>query len=431
MTALARAGERVRPGHLVFLANFALAKAAVYVIPLLLAAVSSDLLYGRIELGLAIGLQASALVLGASLSGITQLYLVRGERGFGNLLILLTLIPTSALLLAGVATWLAGGSALTVLVIATMSATVFQNTASTWFRIRGQRNHTAWADGASLLIVGAAALVAVLVAGRDAVEPAAALLLGATAILTAASTAAWLQRGRSDGGMIDRVRRSTMVGFPMMIAGIFAIWIGVEGRILIGVLSATDLAAYSLAFRIGGLTLGLHQLATTAMFPKLYASRVRPGDRLLSALLTGVLGFSILLLLVAPHLPGFIHFSALSGNALVKFQSLIAPAVFQTFFWISFALLQSRINRFGVAKRSIIPIMLVTAAGIGGIFLTARTISNDVRLISWLIAAHAAAYFLVAHFILYQRGIPHVRTAIVAATGGLLLAGISAVEALW
>jgi O-antigen/teichoic acid export membrane protein len=416
---VAEMASRLRPAHLLFLVNFGIAKAVVYLIPLLLAALVSERLYGTIELGLAIGLQAGALLLGATLAGVTQLFLVRRERGFGVPLILLNFLPNAALLVAGAALWLAGASLEAVLIVAVIGATVLQNTASTWFRMHGERNRTAWADGASLLISGAGALLAVAVAGPDALGTASAFLMAATGVI-AAGGGALLWRHRA-AGTIQRLRRATILGLPMMVAGVFSIWIGVGGRILVGLVGAADLAAYSVAFRIAGLALGLHQLATTAMYPQLYASRVRSGDPLLAIFLAAVLAVSIGLAVAGPLIPDFIHFSALGRRGTELYRALVPVTVLHTFFWIGFALLQMRINRFGAAKASILPLISVTLLGIGIILLAAFTISNDVRFVAWLIAAHAAAYFLTANLILLRRRVPHVRTGLVGLAGGAVL----------
>jgi hypothetical protein len=416
---VAEMASRLRPAHLLFLVNFGIAKAVVYLIPLLLAALASERLYGTIELGLAIGLQAGALLLGATLAGVTQLFLVQRERGFGVPLILLNFLPNAALLIAGAALWLAGASLEAVLIVAVIGATVLQNTASTWFRMHGERNRTAWADGASLLVAGAAALLAVALAGRDALGTASAFLLAATGLI-AAGSGALLWRYRASG-TIQRLRRATILGLPMMVAGVFSIWIGVGGRILVGLVGAADLAPYSVAFRIAGLTLGLHQLATTAMYPQLYASRVRSGDPLLAMFLAAVLAVSIGLAVAGPLIPDFIHFSALDRRGTELYRALVPITVLHTFFWIGFALLQMRINRFGAAKASILPLISVTLLGIGIILLAAFTISSDVRFVAWLIAAHAAAYFLTANLILLRRRVPHVRTGLVGLIGGGVL----------
>jgi len=421
-----RSAVRTHAGHLFFLVNFTIAKAVVYVAPLALAALASAQLYGGVELALAIGLQTCAIVLGAPLAGITQSYLIRGDRAVGDLLLLLTF--ASALLLAGLAalTWLFGASDMVFLVVSLLSVTVLQNTASTWFRMRGERNRTAWADSVSVVIAGLVVLGIVAVFGPSATRPAAfafTLLTGLTALL---SGLALLRRHAPN--LRGRLRLVTRIGLPMMVAGMFSIWLGVGGRILIGFTSPASLAAYSLAFRISGLALGVHHLATTAAFPALYATRTKQADRLLSLFMLGVLAVSIGLAVAGPFAIDLMHFSALGTEERPMFRALVPLTSLQTYFWIGFALLQFRINRSNAAKASIVPILIVTVVGIGAILLVARFVSNDARLICALISLHAACYFAVAWLILAKKRLPHRFLGLTGLGGGVVLGTIAALS---
>ncbi|HYI49035.1 MAG TPA: hypothetical protein VEX35_11290 [Allosphingosinicella sp.] len=419
---------RGRGRHLLFLANFTIAKAAAYVMPLLLAALASAQLYGGIELALAIGLQACAVLLGAPLAGITQVYLIRGDRAVGDLLLLLTFASALALSVLTGLLWLVRAEALVVLTVSVLCVTVIQNVASTWFRMRGERNRTAWGDGASLMIAGAVVSGVVLGTGADATGSATLVFALFTAFVALVSGVALL-RHRAPG-LRARLTRASRIGMPMMVAGIFAIWLGVGGRILIGAVSADDLAAYSLAFRVSGLALGVHQLATTAAFPTLYAARTRHADRLLAWFLAAVLAVSAALALAGPFVVDLLTFSALREQDIRAFKDLVPLTSFQTFYWIGYALLQYRINRYGAARASIAPLLAVTAGGIGIIVLAAHFVSNDIRLIVALIALHSVAYFATAWLILARRKLPHVRVGLTAIFGGLVLGAIALAGAL-
>lgn len=413
---------RAHPRHLLFLANFTVSKAAVYLAPLLVAALASAQLYGGIELGLAIGLQACAVLLGAPLSGITQVYLIGGDRRVADLLLFLTFISALALSLLTGLLWVAGADALAVLVVSMISVTVLQSTASTWLRMRGERNRTAWIDGASFLIAGTVVIGVVLLAGNDRTGLAALVFALVTGLLTLVSGAMLLRHRAPD--LLARLGRVSRIGLPMMVAGIFAAWLGVGGRILVGIASPADLAVYSLAFRISGLALGLHQLATTAAFPSLYATRTRQADQLLGLFMAGVLAVSAILAIAGPLVIDVFSFSALHEQDKETFRALVPLTSFQTYFWIGYALLQLRINRSGASKASIVPILLVTAGGIGAILLVAFFISNDIRLICGLIALHSVAYFATAWLILAKRRLPHRKIAMLGLAGGAVLGAI-------
>ena len=414
--------------HLIFFTNFTIAKAAAYLMPLLLAAVASAQLYGGIELALAIGQQACAVLLGAPLAGITQVYLIRNDRAVGDLLLVLTFASALSLSVLTGLLWLVRADALVVLTVSVLCITVIQAAASTWFRMRGERNRLAWGDGASLMIAGAVVSAVVLATGADAAGYATLVFALLTAIVALVSGVALLRHRAPD--MRARLVRASRIGMPMMIAGIFAVWLGVGGRILIGALSADDLAAYSLAFRISGLALGVHQLATTAAFPSLYAARTRQADRLLAFFLAAVLAGSAVLALAGPFVVDLLTFSALREQDIKAFKDLVPLTSFQTYFWICYSLLQYRVNRYGAAKASIAPLLAVTAGGIGIIFLTAHFVSNDVRLIVALVALHSVAYFATAWLILARRKLPHRRIGLMGLLGGLVLGTIALAGAL-
>ncbi len=419
-----RAPLSTHAGHLFFLANFTLAKGSMYLVPLVLAAIAGAQLYGGIELALAIGLQACALLLGAPLAGITQIYLIKRDRAVGDLLLFMTFLSSLALLLLIGLLWLAGAGRLALLTVSVLSVTVVQNTASTWYRMRGERNRTAWADSVSVLVAGGVAIGVALAFGTDAIQVATTIFTLLTAAAALFSAVALLRHKAAD--LQPRLARAARIGLPMMVAGVFAIWLGVGGRILIGITSPSALAAYSLAFRISGLALGVHQLATTAAFPALYATRTRQADRLLSLFMTAVLGVSILLALAGPFVVDLFRFSALHGQDKAMFRVLVPLTSLQTYFWIGYALLQFRINRSGAAKASIVPVLLVTVGGIGAILLVARFVSNDVRLICALIAVHAICYFATAWLVLAKKRLPHHRVGLIGLAGGVILGAIAA-----
>lgn len=426
MTSSARRFTLAKAHHLLFLVNFAVAKVAVYVVPLGLAAIASAQVYGSVELALAIGTQACAILLGAPLAGITQAYLIRKDRQVADLLLFLTF--ASALLLTALTAllWAADGIGIAVLTVSMLSVTVIQNTGSTWLRMRGERNRTAWIDGSSMLIAGLVVGAVVLLAGNDSTGTV-TLVFGLFTALLALGSGVALLRHRAPG-LLARLGRASRIGLPMMVAGVFAIWLGVGGRILIGVTSADDLAAYSLAFRISGFALGVHQLATTAAFPALYATRTRQADRLLSLFMAGVLVVSIILAIAGPFVVDVLSFSALRGQDEETFRALVPLTSFQTYFWIGYALLQLRINRSGASKASIMPVLLVTVCGTGAILLVAAFVSNDVRLICALIALHSVAYFAAAWMVLAKRRLPHRRMAIAGLAGGIALGAIAALS---
>ncbi len=68
----------------------------------------------------------------------------------------------------------------------------------------------------------------------------------------------------------------------MTVVATLAIWLGVGGRIIVGFLNPEALAAYGVAFRVAGFALGVHQLAVTALFARLYAARTKVADPMIA-----------------------------------------------------------------------------------------------------------------------------------------------------
>jgi hypothetical protein len=417
-----RAGSKFSLSLLIFLGNFTIAKVVVFLLPLIVAAMATEQLYGSFELALAIGLQAVAIILGAPLSGTTQLYLIRKVGGFAGPLLLLLSASCAALFLGTVIAWQLG-ELIVALTFAVGGLIVIQNVGSTWVRKRGQRNAAAWVDQAATLIGGAVIVALVMI------DPGPSMALSCLGFALVTVLAAVLSVGlllrMKPTGLVEQLRWATRVGLPMAIAGAFAIWLGVGGRIAIGITSAQDLAAYSVAFRIAGLMLGVHQLVNTAFFPRLYTARVRPGDRSLALFMLAVLGVGLALDAIGPLLPYYVSFSALDSRGKDMYASLVSVNVVQTYFWIGFAMLQMRVNRFGAAKASLLPILLITVTGVLMIFGAARFISNDVRFVSWLVALHAAAYFATAWWLLARQRVPHRRMGLAGFGGGGILAAVS------
>jgi hypothetical protein len=419
MATLNQSLVKVSASHLTFLGNFGLAKLVIYFAPIVVAAIAGGALYGNIELAMAVGLLITLLVIGAPLSGITQLYFVRHQHGISDLLLFLTFVPALAGALIATAILLLDGPLPFALIVAAIPLAILQNTAAAWCRIRARRNLTAWADGTSIMLCSLACLVVSL-------GPVINLMLFTAWSLTAM---AWLLAAVSIYHLIrrqlpnlrERLLEAATIGFPIMIISTLGIWLGVGGRILIGIVNVADVAVYAVAFRIAGLVLGVHQLATTAFFARLYGARTREADKLFSLFFIGVGILAALISLAGPWIVEFADFDAISASNEMNLIVLIPLAGAQTFFWIGHAMLQMRINRSGLAKATIVPTALLTLGGIVFIIAAAFAISNDVRFVSLLIALHAACYFALNWFMLARRGLPHRRMAITGTIGGILL----------
>lgn len=419
--AVLRAGYRrfasIRAG--LFLGSFAAAKLTAYAIPLLIAAAASPRIYGALELAQSAGLLIALLIAGAPLSGANQSYLVRGERGVGDQFALMGLIGCAAGLLALAVAGLLGLAPTSLLLIAFIGVAIIHTVGSYFFRMIGWRSWAAWADGFSTLAAGLVFL-AVLLLGHGVGLAGMIAGFALVAAIGASAAGLWLARTYRTG-LLRRLRASTAQGLPMMIVGILAIWLTVEGRIIIGLVNATQLAAYGVAFRVAGLAMGVHQLVATAFFVRLYASRTRAADRLIAMNLAAVGAVGAGIALIGPFLPQWFEMSALEAGGAGPFAAALPLVVLYIFYWSGYAMLQLRINRNGLATRTIAPTVAVTLIGAIAIIAFAKLVTNDLQPICWLLAAHAASYFFKNVIILARHRLPHRSTTATGAIGGALL----------
>lgn len=414
-----------------FIANFGLAKVAIYLAPLAIASFASAEIYGLVEFGQALTLLIAALVVGAPLSGITQQYIVDGDKRAIHAVRLTLILGCGAALVATGVTWLAGLPEVVPFVAAAFGISVIHNCLSTVGRTLGARNFTAWADGTAVLL--ALVAVTVLMLGRWE-ETAANLTVVFAAINLLAILGAALRVPEGGWRAMWAILRSAHgVGLPMVMFGIVSMWVGVGGRISVGFLAPSFLAAYGVAFRIAGLTLGIHQLLQTAFFARLYGGHVDDTDRLTAPFLAMVGVASVGLALLAGPVVALLGLNALEPSAVPAFRAILPATCLHVFVWIATAGLQVKVNSSGLSGRAIKPIAAITVIGAGLIFGLGHFLDIGIVAISWLLAVHAACYFVAAWLLLDRAGHRFVRVGTVFCTGVALLGvvGIAAPHFDW
>jgi hypothetical protein len=404
-----------------FFANFFIAKMSIYAAPLVIATIATGPVYGAIELAQSFGLLVTSFVIGAPLAGITQNYLIRGDARVVDQLAAISAIFSGLSLLFFGAFWAWGIESSIQLVTAAFASAVLHNVAATWFRMRAARNLSAWVDGTALLSSLLIVAIAVLLTGQAQMATITSGYLILAAIVTILSGLLALRTISS--GLLSRLVESTRVGIPMVVVGTMATWLGVGGRMTVGLLDAHNVAAYGVAFRIAGLALGLHQLAVTGLFAMLYRARTRMADFVISLFLAGVgiivlgIGFSGRLII------GNFDFAALDQNGRDVFVKILPIVCVQTFYWIAYAMTQLRINRSRLAGKSILPTVFITFGGIAVIFGSSYFLDIGIAVLCWLIALHAAAFFFLNIYMLGQVGrMPHKKIMGVGILGGAILA---------
>jgi hypothetical protein len=409
----------------VFLTNFGTAKVAIYLIPILIAAFSSAEIYGGVELAQSVSLLIASLLAGAPLAGITQRLLVSGERRVDDSTALVIALGCGFALLAFAATWLAGASSDVTLIAAALGVAVLHLAMSGYLRMLSRRNLTAWFDGTATILAGIAAVTLVLLwpgAGKPelalayACVAAVGLGLGVTALARSALP-----------DLRARFVDATRIGMPIMIVATLAMWMGLGGRIIVGLLNQEGLPAYGVAFRVTGLALGVHQLAITAMYARLYAGRTKVADPIIAAFMVATCILTAGLVLGGQILPGYVTIAALDASAVASYREILPATGLHTFFWIAYAMLQMRVSRAGLAKTAIAPTAIVTLGGIGLIAAFAIGVSNDIVVLAWLIAAHAAIFFYKNVILLARARLPHRLVAITGTAGAIALAALGVV----
>lgn len=399
-----------------FLPNFALAKGVIYLVPLAIAAWAPPAIYAGVELANSLGLLVAGALAGPIVNGATQVYLVNGERRVFDQLSLVVLISCLAALLLAAGAQLAAADALTVLVIASFGVAVIHFVVSSAFRMLSWRNSTAWADGTAMILSGLIVL-ALLRAGEPPTLPELTIGFALLAGLGAALAALGLVRWRAPS-LPGRLAATFAAGLPITVVGALAMWLAAGGRVAVGLTNASELAAYGVAFRVSGLALGIQQLVNTAMYAWLYTVRTRRADPLLAAFFFATLLLLLAIAASAPWLTDFVELSALDARGKESFRHILPLTALQVFYWIGYALLQIRVNRYRLAGRAIVPTAVVTLAGVAVILGIGLLVSNDIVLLSWLIALHGAALFFTNVAILARRGLPHRKVTLIGVGGG-------------
>jgi len=402
-----------------FLASFASARILVYLVPLVIAAKASGVVYGAIEVALSVSLLVASFTISIPLAGANQQYLVAGRQGMGHLFTVLAIAGGTISLTICLIFFIADASRPVQLAVCAIGAAIFHTLFVTWFRMHGMRNAIAWSDGTATFIVG---LILITLTASGLLLTVSNVALGYVAIIALLLIGAlfiWFRVEKTDlkNLFLDCCR----VGLPMVAVGSLAVWLGIGGRITIGLVSFKDVAAYSLAFRIAGLALGVHQLAVTALFARLYKSRTRWVDPMFSWFLIAASVLLTGLMLLGPLLINWFEMSSLDGGGEKVFRLILPANCIQTLFWIGYAMLQLRINRFNLSGRAILPTVVVLVLGLLLILGYGWFVSSDAVIISWMIAAHGAAFFTVNWVLLARNRLPHIRVGLTMIGGTLLL----------
>ena len=280
-------------GYIGFAANFGLAKGAIYFAPLAVAAFASQAVYGTVELAWSVGLLLGSLTIAVPVSGINRRFLVGGEREIADEMAFLLVLFAGLSLAFTLVARVVGAPPGWVLIAAAFGSTAIHTEATTLFRMYARPNLSAWSDGTAMLCTALIIVICLLFGIAITIQSLTVGYVVLGVVFLFAATGVFLRMRKA--GLVDRLWRSSVLGLPMVVGGLMALWLGVGGRLTIGALVPAHIAAYSIAFRIAGLALGLHQLATTLFYARLYASRTRAADALIGRFFAAVAAFSLVM----------------------------------------------------------------------------------------------------------------------------------------
>lgn len=405
-------------GHIAFAVNFTVAKASIYVAPLAIAALAPAETYGAVELALAAGLLIAGMTIGTPFGGITQRFLVHKDSQVVDLAWTALSVSLGFCCILIGAAWLTG-MPIIIFTASMLALSMIQSAGSTWFRTRGMRNRAAWADGFTVLSAGIGLAGASILWDQPGLMQFAALFASLTFISFIFSVMMALQTAGSQ--LYDRIVQATKIGWPMMLIGAMSIWLGVGGRIVFGIINAADLAIYSVAFRIAGLVLGVHQLVITAAFAQLYTARTRQSDKIMGGFIALIGAISTVTAVTAPYFVQYLDIAAVGPNEVPEFRGILAFACAHTLFWIAHALLQLRLNRLGFSANAVFPTSIALLAGTALILAFGIFVSANAVIVTALIALQACAYFAVSCFIFYGKKLAHPLIMLAAFSFGALL----------
>lgn len=404
----------MRPSVILFLFNFGVSKLLIYATPLVIAVLVAADVYGAIELSQSVGMLFASFLIGPALQGLTQRFLIHKEPAYQWV----TLVLVGGFLLFSLAalglTILLGVGDDLRLVAASLGVAGLHVAGNSTVLMLGRRNAATWIAGTNILAAGLLVGLALAALGHVSV---AGLTLAYAAIDLAALIAVGVLFRLVAPGSWDLLKRVTMIGLPMMLVATLSIWLGVGGRITVGAFNADALPVYGVAFRVGGLLLGFHQLVVTAFYVTLYRGRIRQADRMMTGLLTMVAVAGLAMCFAAFPIGALFADGALAGDGLAAFARILPLTVLQTFYWIGIALLQLRINRYNLAGPAIAPTAIVTIGGLVVIAAGALLVDRGVEALCWMLAAHSAALYVATSWVLRRRRLPHARIDAVTLIG--------------
>ena len=341
-----------------FICGFGVARASLFLAPILLANLVSTQTYGMLELAQAMG-AVLALLFGLGLQGSIPLVLLRSEvlARWDTLLWLISRIAASCLVVAVVLGVTRGNAVdLWVLVPLATAVLLLQGLWSITLKSREQSTRAVFLEtgfwmvallGAYMAFAGGLGLMVI----NGALAVYACLLLAVT----------WrVMRGVMAPFTRTDLGANIKIGLPLMFTGILSLLVASSGRLVLGgTASVAEVGVYAILYRGTALPLVAHQILIVGLFRKLFIWDIPVLQRRAPVIVFGVtfcaLGFWALEDV----------FTVLLGqkfaDTLAQFRFTGYIILFQTILWSAIALNDLLVARLQIAGR----VVYATASYIG------------------------------------------------------------------
>jgi hypothetical protein len=405
-------------------ASFGLAKSAIYVAPIAVAAIAPASVYASFELAQALALLLATTIVIAPVHAMGHRQMKTPNARLRTEAAVLVAGCCAMGLLISLSAAVAGADPYLLMSVSLTGIAGTQIVLS--FALRMERSGNAlvpWTDGLIVFVGLLMVLVLSLSPQLLGVRSVSASFVAATAAVGAVGLFVFLKGPRPP---LSQLRIDFALGVPMGVYAIFGSWVAVCGRVLIGSTVPEELAAYGVAFRVAGLIVIVAQLVTTGLWKHLYTCSSLGADKLLSLAVLGTLVLALVASEAGQLFVLYADLEALDPQARKTCREILPILALQIFFWAAHQMLQPTVNRSGFAGRLLLPTAAFGLAG-AAFILAAASSGVGIVVLSWLLAAYTAGFFLISWLLLARRGECYPRMAALTAAGAALLAAVELV----
>jgi O-antigen/teichoic acid export membrane protein len=390
-----------------YLAAFGVARASLFIAPVLLANLVSISDYGHVETAQSLGNILSVLA-AFGLSSTIPLILIQKDRSARWDTLLLMMVAGSAFIIA---TGVIGGliardaGSLWLLVPFATAALMLQGLWSTVLK--------SWGNGTAAVFVEASFWLAALAGGLlyavfgPSMAWLAGLMLAQCAILLAITIRAWLAVRAPFG--LDDLKDNLRLAAPLLFTAVVSIFVSTAGRAILGTVSPGEAAGlYAVLYRATALPLVVHQIFIIAQFRQAFSWDEARAGRLLALIVAAVAASALALWLMLPPLGWLLgqRFFETFGQQGAATGIILA----QTVLWSAIAMNDLLNSRLKLAGTVAIRTALFLALAVPGllVWLERLPVGGDpAAIVDRFVAGYAAlmlGFYLVQCGAMYRKG---------------------------